>query len=142
MKNNIILIGLNGSGKSVVGKILSEKLDIPFIESEQFTVKETDLLKSLQSRDKFVLSVGNNVLMRQENYDLLHQLGVIYYLFAYPETLAKRFIKDSTLEDIKQKFKDHNGTYENNADHIIHTEKITPTEVANTILAYYLIASE
>ena len=173
MKNNIILIGMRGSGKTVVSKILSEKLELPLIDTDQFIVqqdgmtikemtdkngwdyfrdKETSLLKNLQSRDKFILSTGGGIITRSENYDLLHELGVMYYLYARPEVLAARIKEHSDsrpkltdsktlLEDLERVFKQRKKLYDAAADHVIHTEKISPKEVADTILAYYLIAN-
>ncbi len=173
MKNNIILIGMRGSGKTVVSKILSEKLELPLIDTDQFIVqqegmtikemtdkngwdyfrdKETNLLRSLQSRDKFILSTGGGIITRSENYELLHELGVIYYLYTSPEVLAARIKEHSDsrpkltdsktlLEDLERVFKQRKKLYDEAADHVIHTEKISPKEVADTILAYYLIAN-
>ncbi len=162
MKNNIILIGMSGSGKSAVSKILSEKLELPLLDTDEFitsqekmTVKEmTDkhgldyfrhkesaLLQSLQSRDNFILSAGDGIVLRDENIAQLHELGVIYYLFAHPETLARRLNNKTPLDDLKKMLKERKDRYEEAADHIIHTETISVKETADTILAYYLIAN-
>lgn len=173
MKNNIILVGMRGAGKSTIGKILSDKLDMPLIDTDEFIVKqegmtikqmtdkhgwdyfrdkETNVLKMLQSRDKFVLSTGGGMIVREENNDFMHELGVLYYLYARPETLTKRIRKydearpmltnsKTILEDLTKVLKERKDIYEDSADHIIHTETLTPKEVADTILAYYLIAN-
>ncbi len=174
--NNVILIGMRGSGKTSVAKILSAKLNLPIIETDQeivkqegmtiqqmvekhgwdyFRQKETELLKGLKElKDKqYILSTGGGMILSQENRELLRDIGIVYYLFAYPETSAKRVQKLdadrpaltenlSLSEELKKIFKDREELYEETADHIIHTENITPDEVTATILAYYLIANE
>ena len=40
MKSNLILIGFMGSGKSTVGKILAEKLEMKFLDTDLEIEKE------------------------------------------------------------------------------------------------------
>ena len=54
MKNIIILIGVSGSGKSTVGKALSEKLGILFIDGDDFHSLDNieKMKKSIPLNDK------------------------------------------------------------------------------------------
>ena len=42
MKTNIVLIGMTGSGKSSVGKLLSQQLDLPFRDMDFFIEQRTN----------------------------------------------------------------------------------------------------
>ena len=44
---NLVLIGMMGSGKSTIGKLLSKKLNIDFIEGDEYHSNES--LKKLSS---------------------------------------------------------------------------------------------
>lgn len=169
MSNNIILIGMRGSGKSTVATILSEKLGIPVIDTDQkitqqegmsikamiekhgwmyFREKETDLLRSLNPSEKFILSTGGGMILLEENRKRLRELGTVYYLFISPEVSATRIKKHDESrpalksglafsDELATLFKEREKIYEDAADHIIHTELIPPEEVAELVLAYF-----
>lgn len=119
MKNgNIILIGFMGSGKTSVGKLLSEKLKYEFrdtdemIESlEDTTIKkifrihgeeffrdlETTLLLSLRGAlQRTVLSTGGGMPVRERNRKLLKEIGQVVYLRASRATIIDRLAGDKT----------------------------------------------
>ncbi|QUC02307.1 shikimate kinase [Atopobium sp. oral taxon 416] len=98
---NLILIGMPGSGKTSTGKHLAHLLHRPFLDMDQaFTMEfgispatfietkgeasfrelETSLLAKSASRPGMVISCGGGVVTRPENYELLHQNGRIIML--------------------------------------------------------------
>lgn len=98
---NLILIGMPGSGKSTVGKLLAEKLGKEFIDADDQIVNiagrtipeiftsegeegfrriETDVLSQLGKRSGFVLATGGGCITREVNYPHLHQNGTILWL--------------------------------------------------------------
>lgn len=169
MSNNIILIGMRGSGKSTVATILSKKLGIPVIDTDQkitqqegmsikemtekhgwkfFREKETAVLNSLNPHEKNILSTGGGMILPEENRNRLKELGTVYYLFVSPEVSAARIKKHddsrpvlknglALSDELTTLFKEREKIYEDAADHIIHTELITPEEVAELVLAYF-----
>ena len=118
MKNNCILIGYMGCGKSTVGRQLSDTLKYGFadtdalIEEEQgrtiaeifevdgeqfFRDLETEALrKLLETEGKYVISVGGGLPLREENRMLLQKLGQVIYLKATPDTIYNRIKGDVT----------------------------------------------
>jgi shikimate kinase len=112
---NIILTGLRGSGKSKIGKLLSEKLSFKFIDLdkeiekaenltvkeiytkhgwEYFRKKEKDTVKKLHGTDNSVISLGGGTIMDEESQKILKELGTIVYLKRSPEDCNKYLSKD------------------------------------------------
>ena len=106
---NLILIGMPGSGKSTVGRLLSartgrEWLDTDtMIESEAgascgdliraegedaFRRRETAVLREAGKRTGCVISVGGGAVTRPENRDLLRQNGWLIHLDRPLEALS------------------------------------------------------
>lgn len=98
---NIALIGMPGSGKSHIGKLLAQRLDKRFIDSdttiEEMTGKaipqifaesgedtfrawETKALAELGKQSGLVIATGGGCITRPENYSLLHQNSTIVWL--------------------------------------------------------------
>lgn len=118
MKDNIILIGFMGCGKSSVGIRLSYQLRRTMIDTdkwieqrqkktisqifqesgeEAFRQMETECLKELiRTADRQIISVGGGLPMREKNHELLKELGRVFYLKVTPETVYERVKNDTT----------------------------------------------
>lgn len=113
---NIILIGMRGSGKTAVAKILHEKLSIPVIETdklieeevemdisvyvkkrgwEAFRSIESNVLKKLKKVDNAIISTGGGIVLKKENVYVLKKKGRVFYLKTSVDSLYKRIGKDS-----------------------------------------------
>ena len=98
---NIILIGMPGSGKSTVAAALAEKTgervldaDAAIVEKAEMSIPdifarhgeagfralETEVLGLLGKQSGCIISTGGGCVTRQENYPLLHQNGTIFCL--------------------------------------------------------------
>lgn len=98
---NIVLIGMPGSGKSTIGQALAEKLGKKFVDADAqivneagkpipqifsevgeagFRALETKVLATLGKQSGLVLATGGGCVTREENYPLLHQNGTIFCL--------------------------------------------------------------
>ena len=98
---NIILIGMPGSGKSTVGKLLAARCGKTFVDADAEIVKaagksipeifaesgeagfrawETSVLAELGKRSGILLATGGGCVTREENYEALHQNGSIFCL--------------------------------------------------------------
>ena len=98
---NRILIGMPGCGKSTVGRLLAQRLDRPFVDTDEaleqvlgctcgdyilrygeeaFRREESALLARLGRESGLVIATGGGCVTRGENYPHLHQNGAIFFL--------------------------------------------------------------
>lgn len=113
---HIILIGFMGSGKSTLGKMLADKLDCPFVDTdhyieeregrlvrdifatdgeEYFRSVETNVLKELlKEEDKKVLALGGGTPLREENRAILKDAGYVIFLKITPDEAYDRLKDD------------------------------------------------
>ena len=118
MKDNIILIGFMGCGKTSVGIKLSYQMKRTMIDTDkwieqrqkmtvsqifasfgekEFRRMETECLKKLiDSADHQIISAGGGLPLREENHQLLKRLGKVFYLKIGPEAVYERLKNDTT----------------------------------------------
>jgi len=118
LNNNIILIGYMGSGKTTLGKKLSYRERIAFLDTDRmieqkqgktvseifdeagenaFRQMETECLKKIADySDRYIISVGGGLPLKEENRKLLKKLGTVFYLRARPDTIYGRLKNDTT----------------------------------------------
>lgn len=116
-KDNIILTGFMGCGKSSLGVKLSYYLRKPMLDTDKWIEKEqgmriaalferygeeafrqmeTDCLKELlKSTESRIIATGGGLPMREENRLLLKRLGRVYYLKVTPEEVYQRLKGDT-----------------------------------------------
>jgi shikimate kinase len=108
---NIFLIGFMGSGKSTIGKLLSQKFQMKFadldtiIEQNQgklvgeifkdfgeskFRELEHDMLLEITNSDNQVVSVGGGTPCFFRNMELMNQKGLTIYLKMSAEAILNR----------------------------------------------------
>lgn len=108
---NIVLIGYRGTGKTVVGKLLAEKLDrelinmdarivekagltIPEIVEEcgweRFRDLESEVAEEVSGKDNCVIDTGGGVILRSRNVEQLKKRGVLFWLGADEKIIAER----------------------------------------------------
>ena len=164
MKDNIILIGFMGCGKSSVGIRLSYQLRRTMIDTdkwieqrqkktisqifqesgeEAFRQMETECLKELiRTADRQIISVGGGLPMREENHELLKELGRVFYLKVTPETVYERVKNDTTrsllqvedtMERIRTLMEKRAPVYEACADVILEASDLTLEEITEKI---------
>lgn len=108
---NIVLIGYRGTGKSVVGALLAQKLDRECISMDAEIVKkagmsipefveqngwpgfrdlETEVAQELAALDNIIVDCGGGVIERPENIPALRSNGVIFWLQASVDVIVDR----------------------------------------------------
>jgi shikimate kinase len=111
MKTNIALIGYMGTGKTVVGQLLAEKLGMKFIELDwlieqeagrsipdifredgeiAFRELEIEATKKIAGEKQCVIACGGGIVLNKINIDRLKEGANIVYLTASPKTILKR----------------------------------------------------
>lgn len=97
---NIVLIGIMGSGKTTISKLLSNRLNRPVVDMDDYIVdkfnmsindmfnisedyfrnNETICCQDMSTLDGYIISTGGGVIKRKENIELLKRNGIIIYL--------------------------------------------------------------
>ena len=159
----LIIIGPMASGKSVVGKKLSKRLDIDFYDTDEEIVKKTGVTIShifdIEGEDKFrsremnifsdlikkddcVISTGGGIVLKQENRELLKK-GTVLYLKTSIQTQLERTMNDKERPLLKGKenkeltlrkmAKLRNPLYEKSSNYIIEETDNSNQTVDNII---------
>jgi len=115
MKTSIALIGFMGTGKTVVGKALAEKLSKDFVEMDTlieqkagkpiseifqqdgeiaFRKLEIEVTSEVAGNKNQVIACGGGLVLNTINIDRLKKDSVIVYLTASPRVILKRVSDD------------------------------------------------
>ncbi len=108
----ISLIGFMGTGKSSIGKLLAEKLDLDFLDTDDYIeeregtaipeifasrgeeyfrrLEKRVLREILDRKDDFVLATGGGIVLSRENRELLKSRTFPVLLTASPEEIYRR----------------------------------------------------
>ena len=161
----IVLMGFMGAGKSTVGKKLAESCGCTFIDTDEWIEKEqnrkisdifekdgekafrdmeTDLLKRLQdSEEEFILSIGGGMPVREENRELLRNLGSVVYLRTSKEEIIRRvsgdvnrpLLQGGALEEkVTALMNAREHIYQETAHREVLTDGKNPTELVDEIM--------
>ena len=116
MKTSIALIGFMGTGKTVVGKALAERLGKEFIELDAlierkagktipeifqrdgeigFRELEIEVTEEVSGKKNVVIACGGGIVLNKINIDRLRKECLIAYLTASPEVILKRTATDA-----------------------------------------------
>ncbi len=108
---NIYLMGMMGSGKTTLGRLLAEELGSPFADTDEwiearancsiagifrehgeahFRDLETTTLLELSQQTGWVISLGGGAVLRPINRQLIQAGGYSIYLKVQPETILTR----------------------------------------------------
>jgi shikimate kinase len=113
---NIVLIGMRGSGKTSVGKILAQKLGRELVEMDKLISKrakltipqiverygwskfrelDEEITDKVAGRDNIINASGGGVVTREKNIQKLKKNGLLVWLQADVDTLVNRVGEDS-----------------------------------------------
>ncbi|MBR5534962.1 MAG: shikimate kinase [Ruminiclostridium sp.] len=156
-KENRILIGMPGCGKSTVGKELADLLGRPFVDCDEeiekamgmtcadfilsageaaFRAKETEVLAQLGKMSGLVISTGGGAVTRWENYAHLHQNGTMIFLERELSKIPKKGRPLSLRGNLQDMYTIRLPMYRRFADIIVQNDG-DPAEVARNVEEAY-----
>lgn len=160
----LFIIGPMASGKSLLGRKLSEYLDLPYVDmdkeielragaeiswifekegEEGFRNRESAVLKESSELESFIISTGGGAILRNENRELMRSRGKVIYLEAPIEIQLSRTLNDKTrplIENVDKKevfsvlSKERTPIYEELSDIKVPFKDRSKDELLNTVL--------
>ncbi len=152
---NLVLVGMPGSGKSTVGKILANSLGKRFVDADSeiektagcsipeifaaqgesgFRKLETDVLEKLGKLSGLVIATGGGCVTRGENYPLLHQNGTIIWIKRPIDLLPTNGRPLSLRGSLGEMYSIREPMYRRFADLSVENDR-SPADTAEKIMA-------
>lgn len=161
---NIVLIGFMGTGKTTVGKDLSQKLSMDYIDTDAliqermgisineifekygedfFRKIEKNIIDEISATKNTIILCGGGVVLNQENIPKLRENGKTILLKAQPITIYHRVKEDHSrpllkgrmsLETIEKLLKEREEAYATSADLTIETDGKMVEEITSEII--------
>ncbi len=161
---HIVLVGFMGTGKTVVGKQLAERLGRDFLELDEMIEKkegcsireifekrgepyfrevEKEVIKEAIRKRHVVISAGGGAIIDEENLGNLKRDGFIICLEASPDIILERTkgLKSRPLLNVPDPKKEiaallkKRGPYYKKADLSINTDSLSVEQVVERIMA-------
>ncbi len=150
---NIVLVGMPGSGKTTVGKLLAEKLHRRFIDTDEIIRKqlgcsivdffaqngeeafrnmEAQIIRQLGKESGLVIATGGGCVTREENYGYLHQNGKIVWLKRDISSLPTDGRPLSQAGSLEAMYYVREPFYRRFSD--ISVDNLTPQQAVDTII--------
>ncbi|MEE9553144.1 MAG: shikimate kinase [candidate division Zixibacteria bacterium] len=164
-KKNLILSGFMGTGKSSVGKSVSEVLGFEFVDTDNlienrcgktiakifsedgekyFRELEKETLIGLPEH-KIVIAAGGGIIIDQDNYNRLSGLGLIIILTASVESICRRIRNDKSRpllsgENLNEKVRELLSQRRHVYDRIsykINTDRLSVADTCDAVIRMY-----
>ncbi len=136
---NIVLIGMPGSGKSTLGRKIAKVLNRPFIDTDEeiekaegksipkifeengeefFRKVETEITKEFGMQNGAVIATGGGAILKRENRLALKQNGRIYFIRRSLESLSTkgRPLSEGGLSKLQKLYEERRPVYEKFCD--------------------------
>lgn len=144
---NIVLVGMPGSGKTVIGKKLAEKLDMRFLDTDTlieekadnkkvmdiikndgqkvFRVLEKNQIKSLEFTKGAIISTGGGSVEDEENRKILRKNSIVFYI---ERDISKLETKNRPLSiNLNEIFDKRDKLYRLVSDEIVFNDEVEDT---------------
>jgi len=163
MNGNVYLVGMMGSGKTMVAQLLSKRLrcamvemDALIVQQENMTINEVfsgkgepyfrsaekKILQDIAKCDNQIVSTGGGVILSESNINLMRETGIMIYLKASTDELYTR-LQDKTdrpllkcespKDELDKIFENRSVLYEQ-AHYTIDTSDKMPDEIIGQIM--------
>lgn len=165
-KDNIVLVGPMGVGKTTVGKLVADSLGRDFIDTDDmiedvtgisiarifserseayFRSLEREVVQTVSSRKNLVVAAGGGMIVPEENFRDLDDNGILICLLASADVLADRIggsnsrplLHEGDRKEIIQSILDARMEAFSRIDHVIRTDSMPPSAVARTVVSIY-----
>ena len=148
---NIVLIGMPGSGKSTIGSALAQALGRELVDADAEIIKLTGLpipeifaqggeicfrqaenyvLEQLGKRSGLIIATGGGCVTWKENYDALHQNGTVFCLNRDLSNLPTDGRPLSQAGKLEEMYRVRKPLYDRFADHHIDNNGDLETAIA------------
>ena len=165
MRNNIVLIGFMGSGKTSIGRLVALRLGFQFVDTDAIIVERAGLqvpeifarhgedwfrdqesaaLRSLSILNRAVISTGGGIVLRPENRALLQELGFVVWLTASEEVIFERVSRnkkrpllqtDDPRATVRELLQKRQSLYEEAAGFTLDSSKLEHEAAATSVIA-------
>lgn len=161
-KDNIILIGMPGSGKSIYGHLLAKKLNFKLIDCDEYIEQkekmslqqiinnkgDKDFLKieekmvlELLPLKKYILAPGGSVIYSKKLMEALKKSSLVIFLNTPLKIIEKRLVNKATRgivglksKSIKELYKERLPIYKKYADITINCSQKSNSEIIREII--------
>ena len=171
MRNrNIYLIGMMGTGKTTVGRMVASSIQMDFIDSDneierktgkkineifkkdgekRFRELEEEFICKGHPNENCLVSCGGGLCVIDGMIEKLKTMGLVICLFANPSAIFERIRSEShrpllqvndPVFEIKKIIEERKDTYLK-ADLVIQTDNLSPDEVTQRIIDAYSSAT-
>lgn len=158
----LVLVGFMGSGKSTVGKFLSEKLSLSLVDLDSIIVERTGLsipqifkekgeeffrekerellLEKLKGNSSFILSTGGGAPAYKNNMEIINSYATSVFLYADFKTLYSRISGDenrplASLDEVRlRELYQKRFPFYRKAHFTVDTSGKSPEQVADEII--------
>jgi len=160
----VALVGLPGSGKSTVGRVLARRMGLDFIDSDQvieqrlkcsirefferegeerFRDIEQAVIDELTLAAPCVLATGGGAVLRADNRQHLRDRSRVVYLYSSPDELFRRLRNDRNrpllqvadpLQRLRDLYLQRDPLYRETAHFVIETGRPSVATLVNMIV--------
>ena len=164
-RENIVLVGFMGSGKSAVGRLVAKRLRFQFVDTDQLIIKsagrpvagifaehgeeyfrglETAALESLGPSRRCVIATGGGVVVKERNRAILKELGFVVWLTASEDVIFDRVSRndkrpllqtENPRKTIAELLAARRPLYEGVAELVLDTTAFTHAAAADAVIA-------
>src|SRR6266853_774765 len=164
-RQNIVLIGFMGSGKSSIGRLIATKFGFQFLDTdaviveragmeiseifqrdgeEHFRALETAALESLLHLQRCVIATGGGMVLRERNRELLRELGFVVLLTASEQTIFDRVSRnterpllqtENPRETVAKLLAERQPFYDAAAQWTLDTSRLSHARAADAVIA-------